>query len=123
MDEYTLYLDESHTGNFNQITKRKENPLFVIAGIIVKNNYHDTILSDRINNLKCDIWNKCGNDANYKDKILHELEMYYAITRKIGKLKFEYNKIFKNKHIYNYTYDMMSFIIKESDFKYYWRKY
>lgn len=114
-DEYTLYLDESFTGDFNKVTQRKDNPLVVIAGIIVKNNYHDTILSDKINSLKCNIWNKCDNDPSYKDKILHELEMSYAITRKISKLKFEYNKVFKNKHIYNYTYDIMSNIIESSE--------
>lgn len=115
MDKYTLYLDESHTGNFNKDTKRKDNPLFVIAGIIVKNEYHDTVLSDKINLLKCNIWNRCNNDLNYKKNILHELEMSYAITHKISKLKYEYNKVFKNKHVYNYTYDMMSTIIQESD--------
>lgn len=115
MDEYTLYLDESYTGNFNKITNKMDNPLFVIAGIIVKNDYHDTILSDKIISLKCNIWNRCGNDVDYKNHILHELEMSYAITRKIGKLKFDYNKVFKNKHIYNYTYDVMSNIIEEAD--------
>ena len=114
-DEYTLYLDESYTGDFNRVTQRKDNPLFIIAGVIVKNNYHDTILSDKVNRLKCNIWNRCDNDLNYKEKILHELEMSYAITRKISKLKFEYNKVFKNKHIYNYTYDIMSNIIENSE--------
>ena len=115
MDEYTLYLDESHTGNFNKTTNKMDNPLFVIAGIIVKNDYHDTILSDKIIGLKYNIWNRCGNDVDYKNHILHELEMSYAIKRKIGKLKFDYNKVFKNKHIYNYTYDVMSNIIEEAD--------
>lgn len=115
MDEYTLYLDESYTGNFNQATKKKDNPLFIIAGIIVKNDYHDTTLTNRINTLKCNIWNKCNTDPDYKNHILHELEMSYAITRKTKKLKCEYNKVFKNKHIYNYTYDIMGDIIENAD--------
>lgn len=115
MDEYTLYLDESHTGNYNKSTHRKDDPLFVIAGIIVKNEVHDTDLTKSINNLKNNIWNKCDNDSNYKEHILHELEMSYAITHKTKKLKFDYNKVFKNKHIYNLTYDIMSNIIEKSD--------
>lgn len=115
MDEYTLYLDESKTGNYNTITKMQEDPLFVIAGIIVKNSYHDTILSEQINSLKCSIWNRCDNDLLFKEHILHELEMSRAFTHKTKQLKFEYNKVFKNKHIYNYTYDMMSNIIENAD--------
>lgn len=115
MDEYTLYLDESKTGNYNTITKIQENPLFVIAGIIVKNNYHDTVLSEQINSLKCNIWNRCDNDLFYKEHILHELEMSRAITHKTKQLKFDYNKVFKNKHIYNYTYDVMANIIEKAE--------
>ena len=115
MDQYTLYLDESHTGNFNKLTNRKDNPLFVIAGIIVKNEIHDNELTYRIKSLKNHIWNRCENDSNYSNHILHELEMSNAITHKTKKLKFEYNKIFKNKHVYNTTYDIMSTIIKDSE--------
>lgn len=115
MDEYTLYLDESHTGNYNEATKRKDNPLFVIAGIIVKNDIHDINLTNSVNNLKCNIWNRCDDDYDYKNHILHELEMTYAITHKTKRLKFDYNKVFKNKHVYNLTYDVMSNIIEKSD--------
>lgn len=86
----TLYLDESHTGNYNESTKRKDNPLFVIAGIIVKNDIHDTNLTNSVNSLKNNIWNRCGDDPDYKDHILHELEMTYAITHKTKRLKFDY---------------------------------
>lgn len=115
MDEYTLYLDESRTYNYNKETNEQERPVFVIAGIIVKNKYHDTILSDKIDKLKCNVWNKCGNDPLYKEKVLHELEMSRAITRKLNKLKNNYDKIFKNIHIYNFTYDCMTDIVKTSD--------
>lgn len=117
MSEYTLYLDESYTGNYNQVTKRKDDRLFIIAGVIVENTYHDTTLTNEVNKLKNNIWNKCDNDEHYKEKILHELEMSYAITRKIKRLKFDYNKVFKNRHIYNYTYDIMGSIIQNSDMK------
>lgn len=45
MKEYTLYLDESETANFNKIMNRRENTVFVIAGIICENNYHDQELT------------------------------------------------------------------------------
>lgn len=115
MKEYTLYLDESHTGDFNKITQHKDNPLSVIGGIIIENEYHDTVLTKKVNELKCCIWNRCDNDSNYQDKILHELEMTRAITKKIKELKCEYNKVFKNKHVYNYTYDTMNHIIQNCD--------
>jgi len=89
--------------------------LSVIAGIIVKNDIHDNDLTNRVNLLKNSIWNRCDTDPDYKNHILHELEMSKAITHKIKKLKFEYNKVFKNKHIYNLTYDIMSTIIDETD--------
>lgn len=34
MDEYTLYLDESETANVNKETGKRENTLFIIAGLI-----------------------------------------------------------------------------------------
>ena len=37
MEEYTLYLDESETANFNKELGKRENTVFVIAGIICKN--------------------------------------------------------------------------------------
>ena len=117
MNEYTLYLDESHTGDYNEIKKRKDNPLLVIAGAIIENTYHDTVLTNEINKLKNNIWNRCGNDEHYDQHILHELDMSNAITRKISRLKCEYNKVFKNKHVYNYTYDIIGSIIQNSDMK------
>ena len=115
MDEYTLYLDESHTGDYNEETKRKDHPVVVIGGIITKKEYHDTILSSKIDKLKCDIWNKDNRDKNYSEKVLHELEMSRAITRKIKRLNYDYNKIFKNQKIYDYVYDNMSDILKTSE--------
>lgn len=115
MAEYTLYLDESETANVNKITNIRENETFVIAGLICKNDYHDTILNDRVNAIKNRIWNRNNNDDKYCDKILHELEMSRAIKHQFKDLKCEYNKIFKNKHIYNFTYDMVADIISSEE--------
>ena len=115
MDEYVLFLDESETANFNKQTCVRENTHFVIGGIICKKEYHDTVLTNKVNELKRNIWNRCDQDAFYKDKILHELELSRAITKKYKQLSCEYNKIFKNKHIYNFTYDMLADIIENSE--------
>lgn len=115
MDEYTLYLDESETANFNKILQKRENIVFVIAGIICKNNYHEQNLKPEINRLKSLIWNRCGNDPLFEDKIFHELEMSRAIKKQYKQLRCEYNKIFKNKHIYNFAYDILTEIFRSSD--------
>ena len=115
MDEYILFLDESETANYNKETDERENKHFVIGGIICKNEYHDNILTTQVNGLKCNIWNKCGDHEDYKENILHELEMSRAITHQYKQLKFRYNKIFKNKHVYNFTYDILADIIKNGE--------
>lgn len=115
MEEYTLYLDESETANFNKELAKRENTVFVIAGIVCRNSYHEQELSPKVNRIKELIWNRCGNDARYEDKILHELEMSRALKRQFKQLKCEYNKIFKNKHVYNFAYDMLTEIFVESE--------
>lgn len=87
MDEYTLYLDES----FIEIKNKKCD--FTVCGLIVKNTYHDTVLSDLIKNLKYSIWDK--EDKSIVDKYaLHELDATIARKGNIKRLKREYNKIF-----------------------------
>lgn len=117
MKEYTLYLDESETHNYDKCNKIDINHQFVIAGIIVEKSYHDTFLTNNINRLKQNIWNKCNIDCSNEcsSYILHELEMTRAITGNSKKLKCNYNRIFKNKHVYNYTYDIMSEFIATSE--------
>lgn len=115
MDKYTLYLDESETANVNKETGKRENSLFVIAGIICKNEYHDSILKKKVERIKESIWNKCENDENYHEKILHELEMSKAIRKQKNQLKNSYNFVFKNKHIYNFAYDMLTEIISSGE--------
>ncbi len=114
MAEYTLYLDESETANFNKITNKRENTIFTIAGVICKNDYLNQILKPEICRLKNLIWNRCDNDPFFEDKILHELEMSRAVKKQLGQLKFSYNKVFKNTHIYNFTYDILTDIFNNS---------
>ena len=115
MEEYTLYLDESETANVNPVTQKRENTIFVIAGIICRNSYHDTYLSKKVKQIKEIIWNRCGTEQNYENNILHELEMSRAITKKFRQLKCDYNKVFKNKHVYNFTYDMLASVFQDSE--------
>jgi hypothetical protein len=65
-DVYNLYLDESETH------KNGKNRIFVIAGIIVKESYHNTILTQELNDLKKIIW---SDYANPNEVILHEKEI------------------------------------------------
>lgn len=115
MKSYTLYLDESETGNVNPATQNKENLHFVISGIIVEDSYHETALKPEVDKIKCMIWNHDGGDPDYKTKILHELEMSRAITKKFKQLKFEYNKVFKNIAVYNNTYDALGRLFETAD--------
>lgn len=87
MDKYTLYLDESETANYNQTLKKRENTLFVIAGIICKNPYHEQVLKPKVNRIKELIWNRCDNDPAYEGKILHELEMSRALKKQYNNRK------------------------------------
>lgn len=66
MNHYTLYLDESHTHNKG----KKEH--FCIAGIIVENDYHNTILTEELNLLKDRIWSDVPNPRTI---ILHEKDL------------------------------------------------
>ena len=108
MDEYTLYLDES----FIEVHNKKGD--FTVCGLIVENNYHDTVLADKINNLKYSIWN-IENRSVVKTYALHELEATNARKRNINRLKRDYNKIFKNRNKYELLYDTMNKIISSSD--------
>jgi len=116
MDKYTLYLDESETANFNKETQTREHTIFTIAGVICKNDDQDSLKAE-LNQLKAVIWNPNNNDSDYEDKILHELEMSRAITNKEKQLSCEYNRVFKNIHVYNRTYEMLTKIFEESDIK------
>lgn len=86
MEEYTLYLDESETANFNKALGRRENTVFVIAGVICKNDYHEQELSPQINKIKELIWNRCDSDSLYEEKVLHELEMSRALKSNLSSL-------------------------------------
>lgn len=72
VDEYTLYLDESEIPITDE-NNNETNKLFVIAGIIVKNKYHDTELTNSLNGIKDIIWDKPKDLANRRSYILHEM--------------------------------------------------
>lgn len=73
---YNLYLDESHTHDGNQ-----NHIVFVMAGIIVSEEYANNSLVDDINNVKRIIWED-SFPSNYKDLILHELDIKGANHRR-----------------------------------------
>ena len=110
MDEYTLFLDESEI----PITD-EDNKLFVIAGIIVKNEYHDTKLTDSLNEIKDAIWDKPKDVTQRRSYILHEMEVTSAHYGHFGKLKHKYHRIFAKSSKYKLLYEKMSDLIQNSE--------
>lgn len=107
MDEYTLYLDETYVPLDNVFGD------FSICGIIIKNDFHDTELITKLNNLKYKIWDK--EDKSLVDTyVLHELECTKARKKNINRLKKTYNKIFQNKGKYDLLYDSLNNMILDS---------
>lgn len=75
MKIYNLYLDESTTFDkvIDKVIKKMKNcnSHFCIAGIIVEENYHNTILKNELTKLKERVW-KGKFPNNYNEFILHE---------------------------------------------------
>lgn len=88
MNRYTLYLDESETPNDDG------DRFFVIGGVIIKNNYHDTKIVSKLNQLKKDIW---VNDDNCESYILHEMEINNVFKGDLKNAK-KYNLIFEDNN-------------------------
>lgn len=114
MDEYTLYLDESEIP-INDENDKEINKLFVIAGIIVKNDYHDTKLTDSLNSIKDIIWDNPKDITKRRTYILHEKEVTSARFGHFGKLKHKYHRIFAKSSKYNLLYEKMSELIQNSE--------
>lgn len=114
MDEYTLYLDESEIPVIND-EKVEINTLFVIAGIIVKNKYHDKELTDDLNNVKDSIWNEAKYEEKRRSYVLHEMEVTSARYGNFGKIKHKHHRIFAKPSKYRLLYDKMSHLIESSD--------
>lgn len=114
MTEYTLYLDESEIPitdeNNNEINK-----LFVIAGIIASNEYHDTKLTESLNKIKDVIWDKPKDVLKRHSYILHEMEVTAAHYGSFGKLKHKYHRVFAKPSKYNLLYEKMSELIQNSE--------
>ncbi|MCB2297040.1 DUF3800 domain-containing protein [Clostridium tagluense] len=78
-ERYTLYLDESETHDFGK------NKIFSIAGIVVKDSFHNSTLIQELNNLKKIIWKECVEPEKI---ILHEKEIRY-VQNKYNKFKLD----------------------------------
>lgn len=113
MNEYTLYLDESEIPIIDT-DGNEVNKIFIIAGIIVEDDYHDTELTNNLNLIKDTIWDaeKYKNDRhNY---ILHELEVTSAHYGHFAKLKHRHHRIFAKSSKYKLLYQEMSVLIQNS---------
>lgn len=114
MDEYTLYLDESEIPVLDE-NENEINKLFVIAGIIVKNTYHDNELTNCLNMLKDSIWDKEKYKEDRRSYVLHEMEVTSAKYGSFGKIKHKHHKIFARPSKYRLLYEKMSELIQNSD--------
>lgn len=108
MEKYTLYLDESETSHAGT------NPTFVIAGIVIKNTYHDTAFTESLNAVKRTIW---PDIPSASDIILHEKEVKDAIQHRINKnqVKSEYKRFFNNSDNATKLYTELSYLLRTSD--------
>lgn len=108
MDNYTLYLDESTTSNAGR------RPTFVIAGIVIKNEYHDSTFTDALNHVKSVIWPDIPTSSNI---ILHEKEVKDATQHRQKKslIKSEYRRFFYNANNATILYTELSHLLRTSD--------
>lgn len=108
MDNYTLYLDESTTSDAGR------KPAFVIAGIIIKDEYHDSIFTDALNHVKSIIWSDIPNCSNI---ILHEKEVKDATQHRLPKnlIKDEYKRFYNNVNNTTNLYTELSHLIRTSE--------
>lgn len=114
VDEYTLYLDESEIPIIDK-NGVLLNRIFAIGGIAVKNTYHDTKLTESLNELKLKIWSEKKYENDYQNFILHEMEITHAHHKHFGKVKHNYNKIFSSYSKYNLLYNEISKLISTND--------
>lgn len=105
MENYTLYLDESETEN------SLGQKYFCIAGIIVKNKYHDEDLSEQLSKSKQKIWYQ---DKDYNDHILHELEINEAHDKHFSQIE-KYNRMFCSENNYKRVYKEMAYILSDKE--------
>ena len=104
MDEYTLFLDESEIplkDENNNVT----NIIFAIGGVIIKNEYHNTDFTKRINEIKHKIWNNTKHKNICETFILHEMEVTNAHNKHFAQLKCQYNREFAKYSNHRKTYN------------------
>lgn len=75
-DIYHLYLDESESHE-TDFTGKWTNQVFCIAGIIVKENYHQNCIIPEINKIKQTIWSDMANSSSI---ILYEKEIRFVLN-------------------------------------------
>lgn len=108
MKTYTLYLDESET-NKNQTIHA-----YAIGGIIVEDTYHDTVLANKINDVKQKIW---PDLVNYQNVILHEKEVKDATEHRVNRsnVKQEYMRFYNNSHNCAKLYKELDYTLRSSE--------
>lgn len=108
MAVYNLYLDESTT--FTSVNGKNEKKFISISGIIVEKEYHDSYLTDKINDLK----NKLFGKTNI---ILHEKDIKAAekSPKKLPLNLIPDYSYFQNKNNVKQFYIELEKIISHSD--------
>lgn len=108
MNSYTLYLDESETNKNHNVHA------YSIGGIIVEDNYHDTVLAPRIAQVKQIIW---SDIKDYEKIILHEKEVKDATEHRVDKanVKPEYLRFYNNTNNCTKLYKELDYTLRSSD--------
>lgn len=114
-DIYHLYLDESETHDTDSSGKWI-NQVFCIAGIIVKEDFHNSFIMPEVTNIKRKIWSE---NPNYSDIILHEKEIRFALNPhnkyKLKEVASEYRRFGRNHKNGIELFNGLEKIIRQKD--------
>ena len=100
-----MYLDES------EVEHSDGKKYFCMGGVIMEYNYHENELSTKLLNSKRKIW---YDDEDYKNNILHELEINEAHEKHFANIK-KYNKMFCIEANYVKAYKEMAFLLSDKN--------
>lgn len=96
MKKYTLYLDESQTKVLNRRTRRRPNPHFCMAGIIIEDKDFAN-LEKSVNQFKRGIW---PNEPSPEAIILHQMKIIQAKKGQLDPAEFpEYVQFAHNANL------------------------
>lgn len=113
-DIYHLYLDESETHETDPSGKWY-NQVFCIAGIIVKEDYHQNYIIPEVNKIKQNIWPEIANNSSI---ILHEKEIRFALNPHnkflLKKVSSEYRR-FNNQNNARKLFNGLGKIVRQPD--------